>query len=24
MRSKEIHYLDHPMFGVIALITPLQ
>ncbi|HEY0721462.1 MAG TPA: CsiV family protein [Gammaproteobacteria bacterium] len=23
MRSKEIHYLDHPMFGVIALITPL-
>jgi len=24
MRSKEIHYLDHPMFGMIALITPLQ
>lgn len=24
MRSKEVHYLDHPMFGVIALITPLQ
>lgn len=24
MRSKEIHYLDHPMMGVIALITPLQ
>lgn len=23
MRSREIHYLDHPMFGVIALITPL-
>ena len=24
MRSKEIHYLDHPMFGVIALITPIE
>lgn len=23
MRSRETHYLDHPMFGVIALITPL-
>lgn len=22
MRSTEIHYLDHPKFGVIALITP--
>jgi hypothetical protein len=22
MRSREIHYLDQPMFGVIALITP--
>ncbi len=22
MRSKELHYLDHPMFGVIALVTP--
>jgi hypothetical protein len=21
MRSKEIHYLDHPYFGIIALIT---
>lgn len=24
MRSRETHYLDHPMFGVIALITPVQ
>jgi len=23
MRSNEIHYLDHPMFGVLILITPL-
>lgn len=23
MRSKELHYLDHPMFGVIVLVTPL-
>lgn len=22
MRSREIHYLDHPRFGVIAMITP--
>jgi len=22
MRSKELHYFDHPVFGVIALITP--
>lgn len=24
MKSKEVHYLDHPMLGVIALITPLE
>lgn len=24
MRSNEIHYLDHPMFGVLVLITPLE
>ena len=24
MRSKEVHYLDHPAFGVIALITPYE
>lgn len=24
MRSKEVHYLDHPMFGVIALVTPYE
>ncbi|MGB5299133.1 MAG: CsiV family protein, partial [Thiogranum sp.] len=24
MRSKELHYFDHPRFGVIALITPYQ
>jgi hypothetical protein len=24
MRSKEIHYFDHPRFGVIALITPYE
>ncbi len=24
MRSRELHYLDHPMFGVIALITPYE
>lgn len=23
MRSREIHYLDQPMFGVVAIITPL-
>lgn len=23
MRSRELHYLDHPMFGVIVLVTPL-
>lgn len=23
MRSTEVHYIDHPMLGVIALITPL-
>lgn len=23
MRSGEIHYLDHPLFGVIVLVTPL-
>jgi hypothetical protein len=22
MRSSEIHYLDHPLFGIIALVTP--
>ncbi len=22
MRSKELHYLDNPMFGVVALVTP--
>jgi hypothetical protein len=22
MRSKELHYFDHPMFGVVALVTP--
>lgn len=22
MRSREMHYLDHPMFGIIALVTP--
>jgi len=22
MRSKELHYFDHPRFGVVALITP--
>lgn len=22
MRSKELHYFDHPIFGVIALVTP--
>ena len=22
MRSKELHYFDHPLFGVLALITP--
>ena len=24
MRSNEIHYMDHPMFGVLILITPLE
>ncbi len=24
MRSKEIHYLDHPLFGALALITPYE
>ena len=24
MRSGEIHYLDHPLFGVIVLVTPLE
>ncbi|MEH6571405.1 MAG: CsiV family protein [Halioglobus sp.] len=23
MRSTEVHYIDHPMLGVVALITPL-
>lgn len=23
MRSKEVHYIDHPMMGVIILITPI-
>jgi hypothetical protein len=22
MRSKEVHYLDHPLFGVVVVITP--
>ena len=24
MRSNELHYIDHPLFGVLILITPLQ
>ena len=24
MRSEELHYIDHPLFGVLVLITPLQ
>ena len=24
MRSKELHYIDHPMFGVLVLITPVE
>jgi hypothetical protein len=24
MRSGEIHYLDHPMFGVVVLATPYE
>ncbi len=24
MRSKEIHYIDHPKIGIIALITPIE
>lgn len=23
MRSKEVHYIDHPMMGVIVLVTPI-
>lgn len=23
MRSKELHYFDHPLFGVLAIITPV-
>lgn len=23
MRSEELHYLDHPLFGVLALVTPV-
>ena len=23
MRSSELHYFDNPLFGVLALITPL-
>ena len=24
MRSKEVHYIDHPMIGILALITPYE
>ncbi len=24
MRSNELHYLDHPMFGVLVVVTPLE
>ena len=24
MRSNELHYIDHPMFGVLVIATPLQ
>jgi len=24
MRSRELHYLDHPLFGVLVLITPYE
>lgn len=24
MRSREVHYLDHPMFGIIAMVTPYE
>lgn len=24
MRSKELHYIDHPIFGILALITPVE
>lgn len=24
MRSREVHYLDHPMFGIIAVVTPYE
>lgn len=24
MRSREVHYVDHPMFGVIAIVTPYE
>jgi hypothetical protein len=23
MRSKEVNYIDHPMFGVVVKVTPL-
>lgn len=24
MRSRELHYIDHPLFGVLALVTPYE
>jgi hypothetical protein len=24
MRSGELHYLDHPLFGLLILVTPLE
>jgi hypothetical protein len=24
MRSKELHYLDHPVLGVLLLVTPYE
>ena len=24
MRSRELHYLDHPLFGLIVLVTPFE
>ena len=24
LRSKEVHYIDHPLFGLIVLITPYE
>ncbi|MEW6647862.1 MAG: CsiV family protein [Pseudomonadota bacterium] len=24
MRSREVHYLDHPMFGIVAMVTPYE